>query len=594
MKDKQKKISRRKFLKYSGAAGATILAGSSLTGCMQQGTEIKNPNTIIDQQTGTVPSLDPAWVYDTRGGEILDNVYETLIDYDREKVDQMKPILCKEVPTKENGLISDDNTEYRFPIKEDITFHNGDTLTPEDVEYTFERAIVQDRSGGPVGLLIEPLLNKSGTRSEGEFIVTYDEIDAAVEVDGNEVVFNLAKPFPPFLQVLAGSWASILNKDWAIENGAWDGKASTWKDYNDPDTPPLNEVMNGTGPYEFVEWESGVSVTLKRFEDYWRETAPVKNIVIELVEEFTTRQEALTNGNADIIYTPTQKLEQVQGLDGVDLKGPYPTLQLTSYFFTFDINRQGQSDKVVEADTFSSDSIPKNFFADQDVRKAFAYAFDYESYIDDIFLGYGGVPPSCVPEGVRYVNEDLDPYSYDLDKAEEHLKKAHDGKVWENGFTCEVVYNTGNTQRQVAAQILRDKISQIKEDFTISVRNIKWASFLDAYIAGKLPVFVLGWLSDYPDPHNWVKPYMHSQGTYAGFQGYQKEEVDELINEGINTLDQERRKEIYYQLQEIYREDVPSVSFVQPQEHQVQRSWIDGFYYNPVYPGEYYYSLTKG
>ncbi|MEM1531540.1 MAG: ABC transporter substrate-binding protein, partial [Nitrososphaerota archaeon] len=111
---------------------------------------IKNPDTIIEATIGEPETLDPAWAYDTASGEVIFNIYETLIFFDREKLDQFIPLIAKEVPSVENGLIKDNGLTIIFPIRDGIKTHDGGMITPEDVEYSFERAMIQERDGGPV------------------------------------------------------------------------------------------------------------------------------------------------------------------------------------------------------------------------------------------------------------------------------------------------------------------------------------------------------------------------------------------------------------------------------------------------------------
>ena len=130
--------------------GFLTICLASATGAAAQ--EIKNPDTIIETTIGTVDSLDPAWAYDTASGEVIFNIYETLIFWDGTRTDKFVPMLATKVPSVENGLISEDGLTYTFPIRKGVKFHNGEPLTPEDVEYSFERAMVQDRDGGPVSV----------------------------------------------------------------------------------------------------------------------------------------------------------------------------------------------------------------------------------------------------------------------------------------------------------------------------------------------------------------------------------------------------------------------------------------------------------
>ncbi|MEM3907793.1 MAG: ABC transporter substrate-binding protein, partial [Nitrososphaerota archaeon] len=252
---------------------------------------IKNPDTIIEATIGEPETLDPAWAYDTASGEVIFNIYETLIFFNREKVDEFIPMIAEKVPSVENGLIKDDGRTIIFPIRKGIKTHAGGEITPEDVEYSFERTMVQDRDGGPVWMLLEPLLGVESTRDPetGEIVVTFDQIDRAVEVEGNNVVFRLAKPFPTvtFLQILSQTWASIVDKECAIQNGAWPGTEENWQDYNNPETPELQEIDCGSGPFKLERWEHGKEVSLVRFDDYWRGPAKIARAVIKKVDEWS-------------------------------------------------------------------------------------------------------------------------------------------------------------------------------------------------------------------------------------------------------------------------------------------------------------------
>lgn len=108
-----------------------------------------------------------------------------------------------------------------------------------------------------------------------------------------------------------------------------------------------------------------------------------------------------------------------------------------------------------------------------------------------------------------------------------------------------------------------------------------------------MPIFNLGWLADYPDPHNFVMPFMHSEGDFARFHRYSDPTVDELIEEGLRTINMTRRREIYYELQSIYHNECPSFPIAQPLGRHWERDLVQGWYYNPAYPGNYFYHLWK-
>ncbi|MFP3974737.1 MAG: ABC transporter substrate-binding protein [Dehalococcoidia bacterium] len=194
--------------------------------------------------------------------------------------------------------------------------------------------MVQDRAGGPVWMLLEPLLGVHSTRDrEGNLAVDFEDIDKSVEVEGDWVVFHLKNPCPPFIHILAWTWSSIIPKDWAIAQGAWDGTKANWKDYNNPEQPPLQGVANGTGPYKLQRWDPGVELVLTKNENYWREPADIKTVMFKVVQEWSTRKLMLQNGDADGVYVPRAHIHELEGAEGIRVHKDLPSLELVTALF---------------------------------------------------------------------------------------------------------------------------------------------------------------------------------------------------------------------------------------------------------------------
>jgi peptide/nickel transport system substrate-binding protein len=118
---------------------------------------VKNPDTFILATYGTVRTLDPAACYDGTGSQRIWTLFETLIFFDGSHTDKFVPVLATEVPSVENGGISPDGTQYRFKIREGVRFHQGGTLTAEDVAYSLKRHMIVDPDGGRCGCCWRPL-----------------------------------------------------------------------------------------------------------------------------------------------------------------------------------------------------------------------------------------------------------------------------------------------------------------------------------------------------------------------------------------------------------------------------------------------------
>jgi len=444
-------------------------------------------------------------------------------------------------------------------------------------------------------MLFEPLFGTDTHSSRtADGLMPLADITSKVEVDGQWVQFNLVAPYAPFLQILAGPWGCIVDKEWCVANGDWDGTQASYEELNDPASgdSPLQSIANGTGPFKLERWDAGIETSLVRNDNYWGETANFERVIIKVVDEWTTRKLMLEAGDADSVYVPRAYIEELEGVEGLLVYKDLPTLAVDGIFFQFAISEEST---YVGSGQLDGNGIPLDFFTDINVRKGFAYAFDWDVFISEVLMDEGIQAGSPIIEGLGYVNPNQPMYEYDPDKAAEYLEAAWDGAVLENGFQFTVTYNVGNDTRKTACEILQKNLLGINDNYHIAIQPVQWPTFLRGMIAQTLPLFVIGWLADYPDPHNFAFPFMHSGGTFSGWQSYSDPDVDALIADGIGTTDPTEREAIYYELEQIYYEDVPSIALAQALGRRYFRDWVKGWYYNPVLPSALgnIYALSK-
>jgi peptide/nickel transport system substrate-binding protein len=264
--------------------------------------------------------------------------------------------------------------------------------------------------------------------------------------------------------------------------------------------------------------------------------------------------------------------------------------------FNWDITTEGNN--YIGSGEMDGEGITSDFFDDQDVRKAFSYSFNYQAFLEQVRMGEAIQLRGPIVDPLLGYDENSDVYSLDLEKAEEHFRNAFGGELWETGFTMDLVYNSGNDPRKTAADMLKSYIERINPKFNINVRGVQWSTYLDASVRGTLPASFGGWLADFPDPHNFVQPFLHSQGYYGGKRGanyaeWAEENVDPLIDQGIGELDSAKRVELYKELQSISHNQAIDVWLDQPFSARIQRDWVKGWYFNPMRPGQYFYILDK-
>jgi peptide/nickel transport system substrate-binding protein len=560
------------------------------------GAPVKNPDTFVELQFGDVTSLDPALAYDIYSTEpIWPNVYETLIMYQGASLDRFEPMLATRVPSLQNGLISKDGLTYTFPIRKGVHFHDGSVMTPGDVVYSIRRFLLQDQAGGPAWLLLSPLLGVDSTRDKnGKIQVTWAEVARAVSAQGDDVVLRLKKPFAPFLTIVA-AWTAVMPRAWAAAHGDWDGSPNTWQRYNNPKIDDRYEFdhMDGTGPFMLQTWDrQAKEVILVRNDHYWRTPARLARVVIRSVPEFSTRRLQLQQGDADLIVASLNQQSQLRGMPGTIMEDNLPQIALQTLQFNFRINTEGNPD--TGSGKLDGNGIPPDFFSDIHVRRGFAYAFDYAANLSGAYAGKGLLPHGVIPQGLLGYDASVPVYTTSRDKAVAEFKEAMGGKVWTTGFKFTIPYTAGNTARQVGAQIVQDAVQALNPKFAINSRPVPASELNSLLFAHKGTMYFLGWFADYPDPHDFAQPFLSSSGYFPVRGGYRNPEADRLIAQAVSITDTARRQALYRQLSMIAYNDLPYLFLVQPVTYFTMRSWVHGWYYNPIFPGQYFYTMWKG
>ncbi|HEY9594441.1 MAG TPA: ABC transporter substrate-binding protein [Spirochaetia bacterium] len=550
---------------------------------------IKNPDTLIMLAPGDVVTLDPAVAYDNVSWSMLGVLYDRLVDYKGADLGTFVPSLATAVPTVANGGISKDGRTYTFTIRGGVKFANGYALTAEDVVYTFQRDMITDPDSGPAWVWYSVILG-SGTQSRdenGNLAVNFADIQKAIRAQGNKVIFTLKNPYPAFLSVLAGKWGSIVSKKWLIEQGGWDGTAATIAKYNNPPTSKetLFNVAMGTGPYKLQQWLKGVEIDVTRNDSYWGKKPALKNGVYKVVDEQATRKLQLLQGDADIIYVPATNFPEMQNEKGIKIYKNLASLDLTGAHFNLNINTQANS--AVYSGKLDGEGIPADFFADKNVRLGFIYAWDEEMEIRDGFNGNSMDPVTFIPKGLPFKNEKLKSKPHDMEKAKAAFQKAFNGEVWQKGFKFDILYNSGNLERETAAKILAENVMALNPKFQVGVRALEWSQYSDENKNKRVPILFMGWAPDYPDPDDYAQPYMSSTGYFAGRQSYNNPKADELVAKAGVELDKTKRQQYYSQLQDIWLDDAIAIIFNQPLRQRFVKDWVKGYYYSPMESQEF-------
>jgi len=449
--------------------------------------------------------------------------------------------------------------------------------------------------------------------------------------------------------VISGIDSGTIGLNWGTS-----GDAKGWYKYHNPSKSPLDITpkMCGTGPYKFDYidyvakkwhiiaftgsgywggWPSALNTPSGTYQGY------LDDVLYQVMDEWTTRRDAFLAGDLDFCYVPREYRDQVLGQSGIECYYPIPTLAVDAIFYTFAIPSNSPycgtaaGGAPLPDNTFDRNGLPANFFTDIHIRRAFSYAFNYTQYVEQVFLGeavhpatplvvgLGPTEPYNIPVILRdggditYNNGTtihIDPipvWPFDLSKVADEFKLAFGGTLtdpgpaWTTGFTLTITYNTGNVARLRICEMLKYYIETYHPLATINIQEVDWDTYLDdlvnyPYYQSKMPIFIIGWLADYPDVYNFAVPFMYTEGDFTLFQSYSNATMDALIDASISPeaiADPALRTWYYWQIGLLYREDMPSLPTIQGIGRHFQRTWVKGWYYNPIYPGDYFYHIWK-
>lgn len=605
----------------SGTAVQTIVMRTIhvLTPAATSTGPIKNPDAFIEASIGEPLWLDPAFDYETAGGEVLQSVYENLIWYDGSSADVFKPVLATAVPTVANGLISADGLNYTFNLRTGVTFHDGTVMNADDVVYSIQRVLrIHDNTGA--GWMLEQVLSDYAGFSVGDEIGAFldggynaswimnalnptvqgwdhviNENDvknisesAVLKLNDTAVKFRLTHPYPGFMAIMAYTIANVVSKDYVEANGGIvGGEHNTW----------MEKHTCGTGPYKLVTWEVGSKIHLTKFDGYWGTKPTIKDVYIVKANDVNTRILMLQAGDADSIYLPIKYESTFAGKADYRISKGAASFDLT--FMTFNLNLNS-----TQTNSLFGGNITDDFFRDVHMRLAFSHLLNFSLYIKNVAMGNAIQPNGAIPKGMIGYNASTPYQEYNLTAAAAEFQLATNTNPangltwWASGFTIPMFYNSGNLGRQTACEMFKTSLESLAGGpKTATVNTLDWPTYLGQMYNdnGYMPFYAIGWGPDYADPDDYTTPFLDSDvGTYPLFTGYKNDTINTLLRAAGSDPNPITRAATYTTMSQKVFEDCPYVWLTQPNNFHIERSWIGGYYYNPMFGGLYFPSFTKG
>lgn len=401
------------------------------------------------------------------------------------------PDLVKDYTVSEDGLT------YTFNLHENVTWHDGEPFSSNDVKYTFDTVIQEEGVSA-------------------HYFTTVKEVTCP---DENTVVFTLTDPTPPLL--------TYLTYVYILPAHLYEG--TDWLDN------PANQTPVGTGAFKFVEHNKGTSITLEAYDDYFLGRPEIDKLIFKIIPDGNTLVQAYLNGEVDII-------------DLADAIDPSAMPSLENLEGTF-------IDTMISADRqYLVTNLSKEPWSDLRVRQAVAMCLDRQQMVDLAHKGYAEVAEGFYTPAVAWAYTD----EYTMPERDIEAAKA---LLDEAGYTPDAdgvrIKDVDIVIFQFAAfsdiaTVLKANLKEI--GIEASITSLEYAAWDERCASGDFDIAVIGGYHG-PDPD--VMRTRIGDGGTLNYGKYHNDRIEEIFAEAQTEPDQEKRTELYHEMQKIMSEELP-------------------------------------
>ncbi|MCW5960450.1 MAG: ABC transporter substrate-binding protein [Pyrinomonadaceae bacterium] len=406
-------------------------------------------------------------------------------------------------------VVSDDQKTITFNLLDNVKFHNGKLLTSADVKYTFDQLMASD--GFKRGAFVETI--------EGKVV----PLVASIETPNPQTaVFNLSRSGIKN-QVMSNLVPVPIIPEGTIEQ--------------------QNEKPVGSGPFKFVSFDSGQSITeFEAFPDYWEGAPKVEKIRVKTIVDANSMQAELQSGGVDLAPLPTNLAP-----DSIKSLGANPNLKVEQF--------PGSNIQYLQ---FNTANAPLDKVK---LRQAVAYAINREEIINKLLSGQATIAHSILPaESWAYYAPVK--YSYDLEKAKQLVK--------ESGYNNELLkfkFNAGSAATSQYAQVIQNSLKEV--GLNVEIETLEIGTLREQLAKGQFQMNTGIWIGGNQDPI-FLKD-LFATGAIPGEKikccnrsRYSNPEFDKIIEQALNAQSQEEAKTYYFKAQEIVANDVPMLPLWYP------------------------------
>lgn len=567
-KQKIMKINYQRLTRFS--LFTIIIAALLTASCGREAEIIKEiikPGYVIIHLSAEPNNLNPI---NSTGGESTQIYYHTtqeLINADF-KTMEIVPVLAKE-RAKFLPIEGSDLVEMYFEIRDSAVWDNGTPITAEDIIFSLKTIKIPQtlaKSRRPYFEFVKDVKTFDDNPRKLSFICTPYML--------NETAMSDLHIIPKYFYDAKGMLDNYTIKQ--LSDTSASAQAQLAKDKNllafgehFNSVEFSKQKLSGSGPYALASWETDERIVLRKKKDWWGFSQSESEMWYRAYPD-TIIYEVIPDPNTAFSALVTDKINTMGAISVPTFNDSKKDTNFTNKFYMF------------EPLMFSYDFVGFNMnnplFDDVNTRKALAHLMNIDSLIKLSMDGYA-VPTACFshPSKKAFLNPNVKPYEYDLDKAREYLKKAgwkdtnNDGILDKEidgkrvPFKCSISSSNTSERRVTAARLLSAEAKKVGVDIQVEVLN--WDDFVAKIKAGtfEMMTLTLGSSPFESDPKQiWHTDNGNTRGS--NYCSYSNKKVDGWIEEMRTTMKESDRYPLYHKIHQQIHDDVPVIFLMSTKE----------------------------
>lgn len=519
-------------------AGASMLTinGTTVPAYAQDASK-----TLIVAGPRTPESLDQEYPPTEAVHEVRRNVYERLLAYAPKEEDGIKyeDFNKLEGALAETWELAGDKKSITFHLRKGVKSSAGNELNADTIMWSFER-----------GWNLKSNFHWYMTQ-----ILKIEDFNTAFQkVDDYTVKVSIPNPSPLLERIWVNSDLGILDsvemKKHVTAEDPWGGR---W----------LASHSASFGPYYVTKYSPGQEVIYESNKDYYRGAAKIQKVIFREMPTSSNRVAALQAGSVDVAeYLLPRELALIE---------KSPAVKVWKVFGNY-IHRVEMNNTMKPFDN------PK-------VRQALNYLVPRDQILKAVYFDTARPTKSPISEIYPGFTDSFFKYTTDVEKAKELLKEAGLAE----GFKTELGYRTGDQIEEEIAVILKSSFAKAGVDVTLS--KLPASTLVERYTKGEIPMYFFRDMAIVPDAAYVANLWLNSK-SLIDYSRFQNDEVDDLINKALTTVDEPQRLEAMKRVQQITVENAPWVFLFNPGYQLATSAKVKGYsWYTPN--GNAWYDMYK-